>query len=63
MYVCVCNGYTDGEIRNAVREGGVNTAEEAYPSLGNGFCCGTCKDCASDLVAAELPNRRILAAE
>jgi len=63
MYVCLCNGYTDKEIRNAVREGGVSTADEAYMSLGEGFCCGACRDCANDLVAEELPNRRILAAE
>ena len=63
MYVCLCNGYTDKQIRGAVREGGVSTAEEAYLSLGNGFCCGSCADCASDLVEKELPNQRVLAAE
>lgn len=63
MYVCLCNGYTDKQIRGAVREGGVSTAEEAYLSLGNGFCCGACEDCANDVVSEELPNRRILAAE
>ncbi|NVJ70355.1 MAG: (2Fe-2S)-binding protein, partial [Alphaproteobacteria bacterium] len=26
MYVCLCNGYTDREIRSAVREGGVSNA-------------------------------------
>ncbi|TNE64298.1 MAG: hypothetical protein EP335_07470 [Alphaproteobacteria bacterium] len=63
MYVCLCNGYTDRDIRNAVREGGVRTAEEAYLSLGNGFCCGACQDCACQLVEEELPNQRLLAAE
>jgi bacterioferritin-associated ferredoxin len=63
MYVCLCNGYTDSEIRTAVREGGVSNAEEAYLSLGNGFCCGACKDCANDLVSEEMPNQRLLAAE
>ncbi|WP_417462284.1 (2Fe-2S)-binding protein [Kordiimonas sp.] len=63
MYVCLCNGYTDREIRSAVREGGVNCVDEAYMSLGNGFCCGACRDCATNLVEEELPNRRVLAAE
>ena len=63
MYVCLCNGYTDRQIRSAVREGGVNTAEEAYLSLGNGFCCGACVECANSLVEEELPSRRMLAAE
>lgn len=63
MYVCLCNGYTDSQIRSAVREGGVTTAEEAYMSLGSGFCCGACKECAKDVVSEELPNQRVLAAE
>ncbi|MBO6504197.1 MAG: (2Fe-2S)-binding protein [Kordiimonadaceae bacterium] len=63
MYVCLCNGYTDKEIKSAVRENGVKTAEEAYLSLGNGFCCGACTDCAKEIVEAELPNQRVLAAE
>ncbi len=63
MYVCLCNGYTDRDIRSAVRQGGVHTAEDAYLSLGNGFCCGQCRDCANNLVEEELPNQRVLAAE
>ena len=63
MYVCSCNGYTDKQIRGAVREGGVTTAEEAYLSLGSGFCCGGCADFADDLVREELPNRPVIAAE
>ena len=63
MYVCLCNGYTDRDIRAAVREGGVSSAEDAYMSLGNGFCCGACRDCATSVVEEELPSRRLLAAE
>lgn len=63
MYVCICNGYTDKDIRNAVQQGGVNTAEEAYVSLGSDFNCGACRDCACDLVQEELPKRTLMAAE
>lgn len=63
MYVCLCNGYTDSEIKTAVRENGVQSADDAYASLGNGFCCGACRECASEIVEAELPHQRILAAE
>lgn len=63
MYVCICNGYTDKDIRTAVQNGGVANAEEAYLSLGSGFCCGACKDCANDLVSEELPKSVLLAAE
>lgn len=49
MYVCLCNGYRDDEIRE-VAESGVRCAQEVYLTLGNGPCCGTCLDCAQDIV-------------
>jgi bacterioferritin-associated ferredoxin len=49
MYVCLCNGYRDTEIRE-VAESGVRCAREVYLTLGNGPCCGTCLDCAQDIV-------------
>jgi len=49
MYVCLCNGYRDAEIRE-IAESGVRCAKEVYLTLGNGPCCGTCLDCAQDIV-------------
>lgn len=49
MYVCLCNGYRDAEIRE-VAESGVRCVREVYLTLGNGPCCGTCLDCAQDIV-------------
>jgi|GEM_PF-1303533 len=49
MYVCLCNGYREDEIRE-VAEGGVRCAQEAYLTLGNGPCCGTCLDFAQQIV-------------
>ncbi len=63
MFVCLCNGYRDKDIRSAVHAGGVETADEVYQALGNGFCCGQCRDCASEIVSAELPKRKLIAAE
>ena len=63
MYVCLCNGYSDKDIKSVVREGGVCSAEDAYQALGSGFCCGSCRDCAEDIVSQELPNVTVLAAE
>ena len=63
MYVCICNGYTDKQIKSTVRQGGVQDAEETYQALGNGFCCGACRDCAEKIVADELPNQTLMAAE
>ena len=49
MYVCLCNGYREDEIRE-VAESGVQCAQEAYLTLGNGPCCGTCLDFAQEIV-------------
>ena len=49
MYVCLCNGYRDQEIRE-IAESGVRCAREVYFTLGNGPCCGTCLDCAQGIV-------------
>lgn len=49
MYVCVCNGYRDAEIRE-VAESGVRCVQEVYLTLGNGPCCGSCLDYAQDIV-------------
>jgi bacterioferritin-associated ferredoxin len=49
VYVCLCNGYRDEEIRE-IAEGGLRCAREVYLALGNGPCCGSCLDCAQDIV-------------
>jgi bacterioferritin-associated ferredoxin len=46
MYVCVCNGITDREIRTAV-ELGARSLAELQSTLGVATCCGRCADCAS----------------
>lgn len=51
MYVCLCNGYRDAEIRE-VAESGLRCVEEVYLSLGNGPCCGNCLDFAQEIVDA-----------
>ena len=49
MYVCLCNGYRDAEIRE-VAESGLRCVKEVYLTLGNGPCCGSCLDFAQDIV-------------
>lgn len=67
MYVCLCNGYRDAEIRE-VAESGLRCVEEVYLTLGNGPCCGSCLDFAQGIVdgvhetgapakSAEVPDR------
>ena len=49
MYVCLCNGYREAEIRELGQEG-FACAKEAYAALGNGPCCGQCLDCAQQIL-------------
>ena len=49
MYVSLCNGYRDAEIRE-VAESGLRCVREVYFTLGNGPCCGSCLDYAQDIV-------------
>ncbi len=50
MYVCICNGYRDGEIERTARAGGLTCARAVYEALGNGPCCGLCLDAAQEIV-------------
>lgn len=49
MYICLCNGYRDEEIRNAA-EAGIHCAREAYERLGQGPQCGCCLPLAQELI-------------
>ena len=49
MYVCICNGYRDADIRR-VAQTGIRCARTAYLLLGDGPRCGRCLDVAQDLI-------------
>lgn len=49
MYVCMCNGYRDAELR-ALASGGVACALEAYRALGGEPCCGRCLPTAQEII-------------
>ena len=49
MYVCICNGYREGELRELAHEG-IACAVEAYNALGGGPCCGRCLECAQQII-------------
>ena len=55
MYVCICNGVTDRDIRQAA-EAGCKTVAELTMRTGCGATCGTCLDMAADLLAAARPR-------
>lgn len=49
MYVCLCNGITESQIRDAVSEG-ARSLRELQQCLGVASCCGKCADCARQVV-------------
>ncbi|KAB7762004.1 (2Fe-2S)-binding protein [Xanthomonas maliensis] len=49
MYVCICNGVTDHQIREAA-ENGCSTVAELTLRTGCGANCGSCLDMARDLL-------------
>jgi bacterioferritin-associated ferredoxin len=49
MYVCVCNGYREREVREAALQGACSV-DEAYAFLGAEPCCGSCIPCAEDII-------------
>lgn len=49
MYVCVCHGVTDRQIRNAVCAGAC-TMRQLSQELGVNTQCGKCGKCAQQLV-------------
>lgn len=51
MYVCICNGVTDHEIRQAA-EHGCSGMPELTMRTGCGSTCGSCIDMATDLLHA-----------
>lgn len=49
MYVCLCNGVTDRQIREAA-EAGCRTMSELTMRTGCGATCGSCVDMAAQLL-------------
>ncbi|QKT03675.1 bacterioferritin-associated ferredoxin [Ectothiorhodospiraceae bacterium 2226] len=51
MYVCLCQGVTDRQIR-AAAEDGARTVRDLNRRLGVGTGCGKCTSCAREVLAA-----------
>src|SRR3546814_13292858 len=49
MYVCICNGVTDSDIRQAAKAGCGGLAELTMRT-GCGACCGSCVDTAAEML-------------
>ncbi len=50
MYVCLCRGVTDNDIRRLVRTEGVCSMRELSRELGVATQCGKCGRCARDVL-------------
>ncbi len=57
MYVCICNGVTDHQIREAAANG-VRSMAELTMRTGCGATCGTCVDTATAILEASITEHR-----
>ena len=55
MYVCLCNGVTEREIRE-VAQAGCRTVSELTMRTGCGASCGSCLDLAAKLLDQAHPD-------
>ncbi len=66
MYVCICHGVTDKDIRTAASNG-AHSLEALSEQLNVATCCGRCAECAGEVLyeairTADLPTHRAVAA-
>lgn len=54
MYVCLCHGVTDGQIREAITAEGCCSFREVRNTLGVATQCGKCACAARDLIRETL---------
>jgi len=58
MYVCVCKGITDSQIRNAVNEG-AESLRAVRDTLGVATQCGKCSCLAREIVRETLESQSL----
>lgn len=66
MYVCICNGHTDHDIRRIAARDGSDCVDQTYAALGGAVCCGSCRDCAKEIIddtLAQIATPMLVAAE
>ena len=56
MIICLCNGITEKEVREAARKG-ARSPEAAYATLDCEPQCGCCLDYAQEIIDEEQPKR------
>ena len=58
MYVCICNGVTDNDIRQAA-EAGCRTMSELTMRTGAGASCGSCVELATQVLTEARAGREL----
>ncbi|HEY0335165.1 MAG TPA: (2Fe-2S)-binding protein [Stenotrophomonas sp.] len=58
MYVCICNGVTDHQIREAAA-GGCESVAELTMRTGCGSSCGSCLDMAASVLTQARATREL----
>ena len=61
MYICICNGITEREIRARADSEGLRTLAELESCLGVGAGCGRCRHAASEVLNESRSNSRNVA--
>jgi bacterioferritin-associated ferredoxin len=59
MYICICNGITEHDIRRACTEEDVHSLRELERCLGVGAGCGLCRSAAQELLSEQRRSRPV----
>ncbi|AWL12457.1 Bacterioferritin-associated ferredoxin [Saliniradius amylolyticus] len=59
MFVCLCNGITEKQIANVVREEGIGNMRELRLSMGVGSQCGKCVQAAQEVIDATIVDESL----
>ena len=57
MYVCICNGITESQVREAIGQG-ASDLWRLQAELGVASCCGSCRTTASEILAESRAAKR-----
>ncbi len=55
MFICVCNGITESQVRRAIEDGAC-TVHDLRACLGVAAGCGSCADFAASLISQAQPS-------
>lgn len=59
MFVCLCHGITDSEVKTTVRRG-ATSVDDVTEKCGAGSGCGMCKEQIQDIIDDEMTHTPLL---